>query len=397
MHRYQIAHQTLRTDDPCLAEMLAHAHAAKLRPSCLCRNPGVAMYIAKVHGSFMVKRMPNSGADHAPVCDSYDPPPELSGLGDLVGSAIQENPAEGMTTLKLNFSLAKAPGRAPPTSDGVEHDTVKTDGNKLTLRGLLHFLWGEAGFNRWSPAMEGKRSWYVVRKYLLQATENKTTKGLPLASILYLPESFSVEQADQIEQRRIDTCAAAVAHDKGPRRLMLVVGEVKEIVPSRYGHKLVLKHLATHPLMLHDDLYARLCKRFALELELWDALEDSHLVMIATFGLGSTGISHVEELALMNVDDNWIPFENGFEKELVTRMTRAKRRFIKSLRYNLPSTRPLACAVALDALPTPVAMYVIPPGAGAEYQTALQALQSESNLPSWVWNVGSTSVPALPG
>ena len=96
MHRYQIAHQTLRTDDPCLAEMLAHAHAAKLRPSCLCRNPGVAMYIAKVHGSFIVKRMPNSGADHAPLCDSYDPPPELSGLGNLVGSAIQENPAEGV-------------------------------------------------------------------------------------------------------------------------------------------------------------------------------------------------------------------------------------------------------------------------------------------------------------
>ena len=183
MNRYQIAHQTFWTDDPGLPEVLAQAHSAKLRPCCLCRNPGVAMYIAKVHGSFMVKRMPNSGADHAPVCDSYDPPPELSGLGDLMGSAIQENPAEGWTTLKLNFSLAKAPGRAPPTSDGVEHDSVKTDGNKLTLRGLLHFLWEEAGFNRWSPAMEGKRSWYVVRKYLLQAAQNKTTKGLPLANI----------------------------------------------------------------------------------------------------------------------------------------------------------------------------------------------------------------------
>jgi Protein of unknown function (DUF1173) len=120
-------------------------------------------------------------------------------------------------------------------------------------------------------------------------------------------------------------------------------------------------------------------------------------VVIATFGVGSTGIISIEELALMNVDENWIPFENAFEGELVSRLTRTKRRFIKSLRYNLPSTRPLACAVALDTVPSPVAMYVIPPGAGPKYQAALQAMMSESHLPSWIWNACSTAIPALPG
>lgn len=396
MTRYLLDQRSFRCDEPALTELLAHAHSARLRPLCQCRDPGVAMYIAKVHGIFIVKRMPHSGSDHAPVCDSYDPPQELSGLGDLMGSAIQENPLDGVTALKLNFSLAKSPGRAPPASNGVEHDSVKTDGNKLTLRGLLHFLWEEAGFNRWSPAMEGKRSWFVVRKYLLQAAENKTTKGVQLAHLLYLPESFTLEHADQIEQRRIDKFSAAVSQDKGPRQLMLVAGEVKEIVPSRYGHKMVLKHLAKHPLMLNDDLYTRLCKRFALELELWDAMEDSHLMVIATMGLGSTGIAHIEELALMNVDDHWIPFESAFDKKVINSMTRAKRRFIKSLRYNLPSSRPMACAVAVDALPSPIAMYVIAPGASAEFQAAMQAMMSESHLPSWVWNAGSTAMPALP-
>ncbi|KMQ81296.1 DNA polymerase III, gamma/tau subunit [Candidatus Burkholderia pumila] len=39
--------------------------------------------------------------------------------------------------------------------------SFKANSKKLTLRGtLLHYyLWEQAGLNRWSPAMAGKRSW----------------------------------------------------------------------------------------------------------------------------------------------------------------------------------------------------------------------------------------------
>lgn len=91
MGHYRIGTQSLGSEDPALQGWLAHAYAGKIRPLCLCRSPAAEMYIAKVSGHFVLKRMPNSGGAHAPSCDAYEPPPELSGLGQLMGSAIQED------------------------------------------------------------------------------------------------------------------------------------------------------------------------------------------------------------------------------------------------------------------------------------------------------------------
>ena len=101
-------------DSPKLGHALQQARSAKLRPSCLCQGSGVPMYIAQLGEHLVLKRMPNSGKVHAPDCDSFEPPPELSGLGQVMGSAIREDPDAGLTTLKLDFSLTKAPGRAAP-------------------------------------------------------------------------------------------------------------------------------------------------------------------------------------------------------------------------------------------------------------------------------------------
>jgi len=60
------------------------------------------MYIAQLEGRHFVKRMPLSGRDHDPACPSYDPPYELSGLGPLIGNAIQVD-ANGRTMLKIDF------------------------------------------------------------------------------------------------------------------------------------------------------------------------------------------------------------------------------------------------------------------------------------------------------
>ena len=387
---------TYESSDRALQTALAKIHQMKERPLCMCRKPGVEMYIAKMAGTFVVKRMPNTGENHASACDSYEPPPELSGLGQVMGSAIQENPDEGVTTLKFDFSLTKVPGRAAPMPSGAETDSVKTDGNKLTLRGTLHYLWEEAGFNRWAPSMEGKRSWFVIRKYLIQAAEDKFSKGSSLANILYIPESFNAKKKDDITQRRISHMMKAAIPAKGARNLMLAIGEVKEIAQSRYGHKIVFKHLPDCHFMMNDDLHKRFLKRFDIELGLWDALEDSHLVAIATFSVGNTGIASLEEVALMVVTDNWIPFESTFDKIVLDAMTRSSRRFMKGMRYNLPSTRPLACIVASDTLPEPTGMYILPPGATEDYANALSTLTQESKLASWLWKAGEAEMPVLP-
>lgn len=375
---------------------LAKAHALHLRPLCLCKRQGLEMYVAKISGAFVIKRMPGTGADHASTCESYEEPIELSGLGQVLGTAITESPEDGVINLKLDFSLSKLGGRASPMPAVGVTDSVKTDGNKLTLRGTLHFLWKEAEFHRWSPMMAGKRNWFIVRKYLLEAAAHMTAKGSVLADVLYVPESWSLEHKDEIANRRISHITKATAPSKGAKRLMIVIGEIKEISPSRYSSHVIFKHVPDCTFHVNEDLYKRLMKRFAVEFALCGAFEGSHLIAICTFSVDASGLHAIEEMALMATTENWIPFENTYEKDLIDAMTRSHRRFVKGLRYNLPSSRPLACLVANDTEPLPTAMYVLAPNSTEEYQAALEQLMEGSELPSWVWNAGAGVMPALP-
>jgi Protein of unknown function (DUF1173) len=394
MSIYRIGAATVSEGDPRLEQLLTDAKKDKQRPLCLCVTPHPEMYIAKVGGKHILKRMPGSGAMHSTACDSFEPPPELSGLGQVMGSAIQENLEDGQTTLKLAFSMSKAAGRAAPVASGRETETVKTDGNKLSLRGLLHLLWEQAGLVRWSPRMEGKRSWYVVRKYLLQATEDKLAKGVPLAGLVYVPETFKQEDADAIDQRRIAAMTHAATTGTAGKQLMVVVGQIVDLSTSRFGYKVTLKHLPDFHFMLNEDIYRRLEKRFEMELGIWSAFEDINLMLIGTFSVNVTGVAHIEELAVMPTTSNWIPFDTVYDKKLIESMSSAGRRFIKGLRYNLPSTTPLACLVTTDTEKS-VAMYIKHPGASEEYIKALNTLQEESELECWQWEAGA-AIPEFP-
>lgn len=375
---------------------LASVYKSKERPVCLCRSKGVEMYVVRIGDKFYIKRMPNTGGDHDPACGSYEPPAELSGLGEVMGTAIVESADLGTTALKLDFSLKKIAGKTAPEQGEGGADSVRTDGSKLTLRSLLHYLWDEAGFHRWSPSMQNKRNWTVIRKYLLLAAEHKSTKGANLSDILYIPEPFVLERKDTIAQARAAQMSriAQTAGQTGPRKLMLLIGEVKALSPSRYGNKLVVKHLPDFAFMLNEDLHKRLNKRFETELSLWDAIEGVHLIAVATFGVNKAGVANVEEMGLMVTTDNWIPFENRSDKALLDLLTRDGRRFLKGMRYNLAATRPLASVVLTDT-PAPTALYIHQSG-GDDYDEALAELITESRMESWIWHPEHGEMTAIP-
>lgn len=396
MTNYRFRDEIVEKEGADFNRLLGSVYKSKDRPMCLCLPQGIEMYVVRIGEKFYIKRMPNTGGDHDASCGSYEPPAELSGLGEVMGSAIVESADLGTTALKLDFSLKKIAGKTAPEQGEGGADSVRTDGNKLTLRGLLHYLWEEAGFQRWSPAMSNKRNWAVVRKYLLLAAEHKSTKGDSLSDILYVPEPFVLDRKDAIAQARSAHMArvAQTAGQTGPRKLMLLVGEVKAIAPSRYGHKLVVKHLADFAFMLNEDLHKRLNKRFETELSLWDAIDGVHLVVVATFGVNKAGVANVEEMALMVTTDAWIPFENRADKALLDILARDGRRFLKGMRYNLAASRPLATAVLTDT-PTPTALYIHQSG-GDEYDEALNELMNDSKMESWVWHPDHGEMPALP-
>lgn len=125
MTSYLIVGKNVREDEPQLQMLLGTAYGKKPRPLCLCQKPGVKMYVTKLAGWHIIKRMPGTGGDHAPTCDSYEPPAELSGLGEINDNAIQENPDLGVTSLKFDFVLTKGAGRTAPVPSGAEAGSVK--------------------------------------------------------------------------------------------------------------------------------------------------------------------------------------------------------------------------------------------------------------------------------
>ena len=390
---YEIAGRRFEIGSREFADAVADAHAAHQRPRCLCQVEGVEMYVARFGEGYIVKRMPDTGSHHAPDCPSYEPPTEFSGLGQVLGSAITEDPTTGETTLKLDFPLTKMPGRSQMPPSGSDTDSVVSDGTRLSLRGLLHYLWDQAELTRWHPGFAGKRTWATVRRHLLQAAEHKLARGSPLRTRLYVPEPFALDQRDAINARRLAHWQPAVAAPARLQQLMLLIGEVKELVPARYGFKAVVKHLPDQAFAIDEHLYRRLGRRFESELALWGAADDIHMMMVATFSVAATGVPTIAELSLMPVTRHWLPVEDGFEKQLIEQLVAQGRSFVKGLRYNLGKVSALACAALTDCEDSTPSLFIV--DAGSEDLEQHRQASSPSG-PVWLWNPSTEAMPSFP-
>jgi hypothetical protein len=385
-------HRITHTNNSDVQQLLAAAHTDRVRPVCLCRPAGVAMYVAKIGpDKYVIKRMPDSGLEHAPRCASYLPPEGLSGLGQVLGSAITEEADSGLTAIKLGFRMSKTERPAPTGAGaGGVADSVAADPNRLTLRAVLHYLWQEADLATWTPGMDGKRNWRIVSWYLRQAARGKFTKGKPLAARLYVPEPFNAEKKPDIAARRLAAWAPMQQHGSA-QQFMMLIGELKAIAPARFGHKLVIKHMPDAPLMVDDKLHDRLHKRFGDELELSRADDDGHLMVIATFSVGRAGLATAEEISLVMTDEHWLPYESLRDKLLLDAALTARRRFTKSLRYNLAPDKPMASLVFTDT-EAPTAAFVL---TSDEDRAIAAEIAADTGTEAWTWVVPE-DMPPLP-
>lgn len=396
---YDIGGRRWMKDAPGFAETVAEAHATRQRPLCLCVPQGVEMYVARLAGpcgGFIVKRMPDTGYRHAYYCSSYEPPADVSGLGQLLGTAINEDPATGQTSLRLGFSLTKMPGRSQTPLAGEECESVATDDTKLSLRGLLHYLWDQAELTKWHPGFAGKRTWGTVRRQLLSAADDKFARGDSLRSRLYIPETFFLDQRDAINARRSAQWLQALSAPGRPQSLMLLIGEVKEIVPARYGFKAVLKHVPDQAFAIDHQLYRRLGRRFEMELALWGACEHIHMMIIATFRVAGTGVPVVSELSLMPVTQHWLPVENSFEEQLVDRLVSQGRTFRKGLRYNLNAGCLLVNAILIDTGNEPCSLRILREAQADIRETAPIEAAQLCPSQSWIWHPDDGAMPPFP-
>ncbi|RFB76647.1 DUF1173 family protein [Methylovirgula sp. 4M-Z18] len=390
MTRYiQIDGYRLATDDTNFQSKLEWAYKAHSRPLCLCQSGGVPMYIARADDKFVLKRMPLSGEQHAPQCESYEPPYDLTGLGPLIGTAIETKGGEAdFVHLKLDFSLARGAPRGPNVPAADPPPVVRNAPPRLSLLALLHYLWHEAELAEWDRRWIGKRHWRTVRDRLLTAAGHAVAKKDALSASLFIPEPFAKERVSEIEANR----QRVIAPFRQPsnKAFLLVIGEFREAKPSRMGVAIYLRH-SNEAFFISEQAWKRAETNFARELDMAHHEADGHLMVIATVSFSASGYANVEQFAFMYTNRNWLPVENRYELELLHALDSRSGRYVKGLRFTTPPSKPIAAVLLPYA-----ALYLMPDNADAAFEAALDDLtERKASLQHWIWRTG-TAMPPLP-
>jgi hypothetical protein len=393
----------LRPRDAAWQQALEDAYARDIKPRCLCRPSGVPMYIAK-YQQFVLKRLPATGHTHHPTCPSYEPPPNQSGLGEVLGEAVIER-APDRLEVRLDFPLTRRLGRPVARGDpSASRTEVVANRRRLGLRGLAHLLFQRAGFNRWYPRMQGKRSWYVVRKHLMAAAHEIETKGARLADILLIPEPFLLEDATAIARRRMRAMAVLLSPGEDVQfKLMLVMSELKEFSATDVDYRIVLRHMPDCALYMERKAGERFKKVFECEYEAWAhqrsaeqaGQADPWRLRFLFCGLiyaKREGVYFVDTATLVMLSSTWIPLDQPYEQLLIDALVRQERRFLKPLRFESKQGATFPNAVLLDTGDAETPLDIVTPFM-ADRDRALKLQALAKRAAGWTWNMQTQQEP----
>lgn len=384
IQRFSIRGQEFGADDPRLQEALASIYDTPERPRCLCQPNGIEMYVAQ-HRQFTIKRMPDSGSTHHPCCTSYEPESRHSGLGELLGEAVLER-EPGRIELRVDFPWSRRLGNSIPSGEPEAAPEVTIPSRRMTLHALLHFLFERAGFNRWTPAMAGKRNQGVLRKYLLDAADGVMVRGIPLSERLYIPEPFNENDKAEAAGRRRQKLAV-LSFRTGPTPLALIIGEFKTSEATALGHRVWVKHMPDVPLLIKTKAWTRVERVFASLFEARDA-DTGHRVRLVIAALISARREYTYEIdtvSLMQASEHWIPVEGVHELPLINALVNQQCRFIKPLRYDAKSAAPFPNALLLDVGSQPIPLHVFSAFMDAKERTAKEKAMIKSKEKPWAW------------
>lgn len=380
--------------NPNAAQMiLKQAKENSGRAVCLCNEPGIPMYVAK-HKSYYLARMPGTGSQHRLTCPSYAPEAP-DGLDPVKTGAISEL-GNNLLAVHLASSLFRYTESQP---DAREIASPNTDPNspqemtRLTLSGLLQLLFDRAGFNRWPPNMEGKRDWYVIRKFLLQEAAHIFVKGEALSERLFIPRTFNKLHAESLANKRDEWLNRVCRQEDGKRQMGIIVGQIRALQDTKYGGRLIIRHLPNFPFWIPEELYKVItnrCFRELSELEPTDQPSRNRLVAIMTVERRPSGSYAVNEMAIVRTNQHWLPIWSRFGGQLADKLVKEQRHFLVPMRYDaVPAAVTPACLL-LDSGNHTISMYV-PQTDDKITRKHIESIQdTEQNM--WIWDIGKTGI-----
>lgn len=287
---------------------------------------------------------------------------------------------------------ALSPGEPHPPGE------VRVQPKRMSLRALTHYLFERAGFNRWTPAMAGKRGQGVIHKYLGEAAAEIRLKGMRLVDRLYVPEPFHQStHAAAAERRR--RRLAFLLENRSERRfaMALLIGELKASETTHQGQRLWVKHMPDVPFLMPAQAWQRAERMYgpALEARHADASVPPRVVLSALIFARREFTYQIDSLSLMLVHPQWVPLEGVHELALIDALIAQQRRFLKPLRYDARSAAQFPNALLLDAGNEPVALHVSSDFVEPKDKAAKARVLEVLGPSAWVWHTGE-AMPAFP-
>lgn len=358
---------------------------------CCCQPRPLPLVIRERGKKLFLAAWPEQSAQHALGCPFYSEP-RLEGSAQAAGAVQYEG---DVTKIHLHHPI-RQPNRTIFAAQAVG-DAKASKFSRLHLWGLLHYIWDEAGLNRWHPGWH--RDWGFVRHAIRRAAQSTIVDGAPLLQSLYVPPVWvQAKKQEVVEQWNKFVAPLMHSHRRSAEVASgFVIGSVRLMVPHVAGYKLALHHHAI-PFMV-DERMSKILSQYSRRG--WAALKqldspvngDHRPYVIAALRVESTstGVMHVVEAVLMRVTPRYIPVNSSFEDKVARLLVEQDRQFVRPLHYdNHHAQQPDFILKDSQPYRRPVAMHVYGPALGYiklhQQIDADRALAEQAGMDFWSWS-----------
>lgn len=339
-----LGHETLRfsprfqrepTNGDAWKRTLLHAHGQAV-VRCCCRTDDhprrLSIRYRSDSDTFYLARFPETGHEHDPECIYYSPDPESSGMSGYRRGVVEEL-ADGGLRIKLEVGLQRRATTTKATPSISPAAPSQPGKSAMTLLGLLHLLWTESGFNRWSPGMSGKRNLGLISYHLIAAAQSIKAGRTRLGEALLIA---ATQAGGKQEVANIERTVESAQKD---RRLIAIapLARFREEFEATIERPPIMGFHGFPYLILDPQLWNKVKERFGTAIAAWR--EQKRVIAILQLDVpkvltSGRYLAEVRDVALMRVSSDWIPVESGYEAQACDALVQAGRRFEKPLRYD---------------------------------------------------------------
>ena len=306
--------------------------AAKTSPGhgeCLCTTPPQPLVIRLRGGHYHLAGWPDQGARHDTRCPFFKLAAAPTGQSGYAAGAITET-SDG-THIRLYRPLTVRGGEGARTGAGEGEPAAALSRNTVSLLGLLHWLWEQAGLNRWSHTAE-PRGWPYVSAAVTQAVAGCTVNGQLLDSCLYVPVPFTPDARERANAVLDRFVSALGARHPGSRWRGLILGEVRGISPTPYGEGITLRH-AKIPVFASAPVMDRARRAYRQTLA-GSRPGRSRQIVLLLVDRTARGYLVAVDLCAMLTSRAYIPAESSYEVQMADHLVARGRDFLKPCRYD---------------------------------------------------------------